>query len=215
MTESNHQVPDQEEQRQDTGKHRRFRRPCLLIAVILLLLLLLIAIVVLILALTVFKVKEPRTQLLSASVEGISPRLSLPVVRVQINMTLSLQIRVENRNRASFRHGMGQSTLCYGDDKVGEADIYPGLIPAMGSATMGCRLTLLVDELASAAMPLVRDVLADGLLVMEARTRVPGRVSIFGGLIRKHAVAISLCQFTIGFPDMKIRSQDCQHKTKF
>ncbi|KAJ7950152.1 Late embryogenesis abundant protein [Quillaja saponaria] len=175
-------------------------------------LLLLIIIVALILVLTVFKPKQPRTQLLSATVEGIVPRVSFPAIRIQLNVTLDLKLLVENRNHASFKHGEGKSILVYKGDQVGEAVVYPGQIPARGSTTLPCRLTLQVDELAPNITSLIRDVLG-GQLSMETHTKIPGKVSFFG-IVRKHVVAVSECQFTIGIPDLKIRSQICKNKAK-
>ncbi|KAK9290265.1 hypothetical protein L1049_008432 [Liquidambar formosana] len=206
--ENHHQVSSERKQRQSTPKRR-----CLIaVGAVLLMLLLLLFVIALILALTVFKAREPRTQVVSAAVEGIAPRVSLPLIRIQLNITLDLKLLVENPNHASFKHGTGKSVLLYNGHQVGEADIFPGNIPARGSTTLACRLTLQVDELASDVTPLIRDVLA-GELLMETHTRIPGRVS-FLGILRKHAVAISDCQIAIGIPDMKIRRQDCKQRAK-
>ncbi|RVW29779.1 hypothetical protein CK203_089359 [Vitis vinifera] len=141
------------------------------------------------------------------------PRISFPVVRIQLNITLNLQILVENPNHASFKHGSGQSILLYQGEQVGDVEIYPGNIPGRRSTTIPSRLTLQVDKVASETLHLVQDILA-GQLAMDTRTRIPGRVT-FLGLIRKHVVAISDCHFVIAVPEMKVRSQECKERTKF
>uniref|UniRef100_A0A2C9VBK1 Late embryogenesis abundant protein LEA-2 subgroup domain-containing protein n=1 Tax=Manihot esculenta TaxID=3983 RepID=A0A2C9VBK1_MANES len=178
----------------------RSRRRCCLIVVIL------------ILALTVFKAKDPRVQVLSASIEGVSPRISFPVITIELNVTLNLTLRLHNPNHASFKHGPGKSSLLYQAKQVGEAELNSGFIPSTGTVTIPCRLTIEADKLASNLKSLISDILS-GHLVMETRTTIPGRVN-FLGIFKKHAVATSACKFTIAFPAMKIQDQECKSKTK-
>lgn len=177
-----------------------------------LLLIALLFIISLTLALTVFKPKPPTIQLLSSAVDGIAPSVSFPSIEVELNLTLDLKLLVENRNHASFKHGQGKSFLLYQGNRVGEADVYPGLIPARGSATIPCRLTLEVEELASNLIGLINDVVGRGELDMETNTRIPGKIS-FLGIFRKHVVVVNECQLTIAVLDMNIRRQTCKDKT--
>ncbi|XVE84282.1 hypothetical protein DITRI_Ditri17bG0000400 [Diplodiscus trichospermus] len=179
---------------------------------VLLICLLLIFIIVLILALTVFKAKQPRTKVLSATIDGVSPLISFPVITIQLNITLDLQLLVENRNHASFKHDAGKSFLSYRGNQLGKVDIPPGFIPAMGSSNFSCRLILQVDEMVSNITALVSDVL-DGELVVDTRTTIPGRVTLLK-IFKKHAVATSECHFTIAVLALKIQSQKCMGKTK-
>lgn len=207
MTEHDH---EQEQQLPRVKPPRK--RLCLIAVGAILLLLLVLFIIILILSLTVFKPKQPTTQLQSAKLDGIAPRVSFPAIDIQLNLTLDLQILVGNRNHASFKHGSGKSLLLYQGNQVGEADIYPGMIPARGSTVLPCQLTLQLDEIASNLSGLIKDVL-DGELVMETRTRIPGRVN-FLGIFKKHIVATSECRFTVAVLAMKIQKQECRSKAK-
>lgn len=193
-------------------KPNKRKRSCLIAIGVVLFLILLLFIIALILALTVFKTRQPITQILSASVDGVAPRISFPAVQIELNITLDLMILVENRNHASFKHGTGKTFLLYQGNQVGDADLYPGFIPSRGNSTLPCRLTLQADRLANNMSNLISDVLG-GEFVLETRTRIPGRVT-FLGFIKKHAVAVSECQLTIGFPDMKVKTQVCKSKAK-
>ncbi|KAM1272215.1 uncharacterized protein LOC126617918 [Malus sylvestris] len=188
------------------------KRSCLIAISVIVFLIFLLFIIALILALTVFKPKQPKTEILSAFVDGVAPRITFPAVRVELNITLNITINVENQNHASFRHGEGKTLLLYQGTQVGNANLYPGNIPARGNATLPCRLTLQVDKLANDMSKLISDVVG-GEIMVETKTRIPGRVT-FLGFIKKHAVAISECQLTIGFPDMKVKRQDCKSKAK-
>lgn len=209
-TSYSHQLPQQVFETIQRRGTRRCR--CVFAVRLILLFILLLSILALVLDLTIFKVKEPRTQFISASVEGITPLLSVPVVRIELNITFNLQTLVENPNHVSFKHGPGKSLLLYNGKQVGEADLYPVLIPAMGSTELPCQLTVQVDELASQMALLIRDVLA-GEVTMETITRIHGRFT-FLGIFRKHIVMVSECQMAIGVPYTNVRRQDCKHNTK-
>ncbi|PNX79549.1 hypothetical protein L195_g035535 [Trifolium pratense] len=189
------------------GRHR-----CVTCICILLFLLLVLVTVCVVLALTLFKPKEPITKISSATLQGISPRVTLPVLNIQINVTLDIKIQVENRNRASFKHADGISLLMYKGVEVGETDIYPGLIPARSSSILPCRLNLQADKLASNMTGFIGDLMG-GELSLATVTRIPGRVT-FLGFIKKHIVAKSNCQFVFGVPDMEIKSQICKNTAK-
>ncbi|XP_038695206.1 uncharacterized protein LOC119992537 [Tripterygium wilfordii] len=201
-------------QHKDQPSPNQKRNRCLIVTgAVLLLLLLLLSIIALILALTIFKPKQPQIHVISANVDGIAPRFSFPLMNIELNLTINLEILVENPNHASFKHGAGKSFLLYKGNQVGEADLYPGLIPSRGSETLPCRLTIKVDSMTSNAMGLISEAVA-GHVGMETHTRIPGTVT-FLGIFKKHAVAASECQFSISFPSMKIGNQQCNSTTKF
>ncbi|XP_077237292.1 uncharacterized protein LOC143878963 [Tasmannia lanceolata] len=188
------------------------RRRCRIVVGITFLIVVILLVIVLILALTVFKSKDPTTTLLSASVQGVAPRVTLPAIRIELNITLDLKILVHNPNHASFKHGQGQSFVLYRTIQVGDLDIPPGRIPASGSENITTRLTVEAGNLISDVGQLISDVMA-GEVGFDVRTRIPGRVT-FLGIFRRHAVAFSECHVAIGFPSLSIRRQECRHHTK-
>lgn len=193
-------------------KARSSRRRCCFIAFGVFIFLLLLFVVVLVLALTVFKRRDPETQLLSATLDGISPRITFPTIQVQLNITLNLVLLLKNRNHVTFSHGPGQSILIYRGRQVGEADLPPGTVPAMQSSKVTSKLVLQMEKMAADMGNVVSDVLA-GKIVMSSQTTIPGRITALK-IIKKHVVTTSECQFTIGIPSMKIQSQECKYKTK-
>ncbi|KAI4365585.1 hypothetical protein MLD38_021556 [Melastoma candidum] len=194
----------------EVRSHRR--RCCLVVIGVSLLLLLLFFVVVLALALTVFRRRDPEIQLLSATLDGISPQITFPALQVQLNVTLNLVLLLKNRNHVTFRHGSGQSVLIYRGRQVGEAEMPPGTVPAMKSTTVNSKLVLQMEKMAADMGNVVSDVLA-GKIVMSSNTTIPGRITVLK-IIRKHVVTTSECQFVIGIPSMKIQSQDCSYQTK-
>jgi hypothetical protein len=202
---SNSKPPPSPPPAQPKSRRRRCLCVCLLVTLAAL------AVTVLALSLTVFRVRDPTTRLESTRLAGVAPRLA--AFPVQLNVTLLLAVAVHNPNAASFAYSAGHTDLTYRGAQVGSAEIVPGRIPSRGDGDVRLALTLQADRLASDLAQLLRDVEA-GSVPMESSTRIPGRVSILGGLIKRHAVAYSHCNFVFGVQEMKVRSQECQDRTK-
>ena len=67
-------------------------------------------------------------------------------------------------------------------------------------------LTMQEDRLAANMAQLVAD-LVSGSMPMEANTRIPRRVTIFG-LFKRLTVAYSICNFMFGVAEMRVCSQE-------
>lgn len=193
----------------------RRRRGCLCCACLLVTLVLL-GVVLLILFLTVLRVRDPKTRLVSAKLVGLAPRLTFPALSIQLNVTVLLTVSVHNPNPASFTFLSGGHTdLTYRGVHVGDAEIDPGRIPSKGDGEVKMALTLQADKFVSsggAMAQLISDVEA-GSLPVDASTRIPGRVAVFG-VFKRHAVAYSDCSFVFGIAEMGVRSQQCSDHTK-
>ncbi|KAM3274015.1 hypothetical protein ACQJBY_043284 [Aegilops geniculata] len=190
----------------------RRRRGCLCCAC-LAATLVLVAVVLLILFLTVLRVRDPTTRLVSTRLIGVAPRLTFPALNIQLNVTLLITVSVHNPNPASFSFPSGGHTdLTYRGAHVGDAEIDPGRVPSKGDADVKLALTLQADRFAGDLAQLVADVEA-GSLPLEASTRIPGRVAVFG-VFKRHAVAYSDCSFVFGVAELGVRSQECRDHTK-
>lgn len=198
---------------QATAPPKPRTRRCRAAVIACLLLLLTVILVALILGLTVFKVRQPKTQVVSASLEGVAPRISFPAIKVELNVTLNLTLLIQNKNHARFKTGQGEGVLLYKGNTVGETQLPPGLIRARDTSTLYCLLTVEVDRFAGSGLNSLINDISTGELVMETKTRIPGRVTIIG-IFHKHIVSTSDCKIVIGFPDLNIKSQDCKHHDK-
>jgi LEA14-like dessication related protein len=193
----------------------RRRRGCLCCACLLVTLVLL-AVILLILFLTVLRVRDPTTRLVSTKLVGVAPRLTFPALSIQLNVTLLLTVAVHNPNPASFSFRSGGHTdLVYRGVHVGDAEIDPGRVPSKGDAEVKLALTLQADRFISSpdAMARLLSDVESGSLPLEASTRIPGRVAVFG-VFKRHAVAYSDCTFVFGIAEMGVRSQQCSDHTK-
>ncbi|CAA7046183.1 unnamed protein product [Microthlaspi erraticum] len=192
-------------------KRRSKRCVCCTVSGVIITVLVLLFLIALTLALTVYKPKDPIIRIQSATVEGVSSRISLPF-DVHLNFTLTLQVLVENRNRISFKHETGKTLVVYREKQVGDVDLPSGTFPARGSSILPCRLTLQIDKFVADLSGIMQDVL-DRKIVLETKTKVPGKVKLLG-IFNKHLVAISDCRITMDFPSMKVQKQECGMKTK-
>ncbi|GLT51181.1 hypothetical protein SLA2020_246100 [Shorea laevis] len=82
-------------------------------------------VITVILAVALLKVKEPSIQVLSVAVDGVSPKISYPVTDTDVNLTLNVQLLVQNQNKASFVNGEGMSLLAYKGKSIGKDIINP------------------------------------------------------------------------------------------
>lgn len=87
-----------------------------------------------------------------------------------------------------------------------------GKIPARGSEHIRAMLNLEAGKLTGEIGNLIADVVA-GQVGFDTTARIPGKVT-FLGFIKRHAVATSKCHVDIGVPDLKVRDQQCEQKTK-
>ncbi|KAJ4961753.1 hypothetical protein NE237_021663 [Protea cynaroides] len=196
------------EQQQDLTKLRRSRAARSVL--IFLTILILILTIILILAFTVFKPQKPTTEIASVTLEGITPRVIFPQFKVDLNITLDLQIVVHNPNYASFKHDTGAAFLYYKGTQVVVADISPGTVPATGSEIIPSRLTLETDRFVSENSAMIKDVMA-GEFEVETKLNIPGVVKVLG-IFQKHVVSLSDCRIVVGVSDLKVRSRKCDNE---
>lgn len=189
----------------------RRRRGCLCCAC-LAVTLVLIAVVLLILFLTVLRVRDPTTRLVSTRLIGVAPRLTFPTLSIQLNVTLLLTVSVHNPNPASFSYASGTTGLWYRGAHVGDAQVDPGRIPSKGDGVVQLEMTVLTAGFTKDMAQLIRDIEA-GSLPLDASARIPGRVAVLG-VFKLNVVAYSDCHIVVGFPDMDIRGQDCRDHAK-
>ncbi|XP_042483316.1 uncharacterized protein LOC122063688, partial [Macadamia integrifolia] len=206
MTTESFHVADKEQQLPLDPRKNRHRSCLTRSALIFVLILLILFITILILASTVFKTKDPTTEIVSSKIDGISPIVIFPQFKVELNITLDLQIRVHNPNKASFKHGTAAAALVYyNGSQVAVAEIPPGIVPANGYETLASKMTLEADQFISKIGELIKDVMA-GEIEVETKATVPGRVK-FLGIFHKHVVSVSNCRIVIGITDLKIQKQ--------
>lgn len=190
-----------------SGRSHRKRNICIGILVGIIAIVLLIVI----LALTVFKAKDPKTAINSITVQDLSVALDMARTRVNLNVTLDVNMGIKNPNKVSMKLKKGNADIIYRGDTVGVAPIPVAKISADKTTALNLTVTLLADRLVSNSQ-LLSDVIA-GSMPMTTRAKISGKVNIVG--IKIKISATSTCHFTLFIGNRTVSDQDCKTKAKF
>lgn len=191
--------------------HRRRKRRILCCCGSTVTLLLLLVIVFVILALTVFKKRDPKVTVNSMALDHFEFKFDATKFKLDLNVSLDLNLSINNPNKASFKFGNSTTQLLYRGTNIGEAKVPADKIGSDSTITMNVTVTLLADRLLSNGNA-ISDALA-GSFPLSTWTRIAGRVN-FLNIYKHHAVSYSVCNMTIAVPAGTLTSQNCTHTIK-
>lgn len=174
-------------------------------------LLLLLILILLIIGLTLFKPKHAITTVNAVKLDGMNVALDVPRMRVDLNVSLDVDLTVTNPNRVSFRYGNSSTFLYYREILVGEATFPAGKISSLGTAGMNATLVVLADQLLADSR-VYSDVVA-GTLPLKTSTRISGRVTVMK-FFKHHVVSYTYCDLWIDVWNRTVGKLDCSYKTK-
>ncbi|KAJ0959950.1 hypothetical protein J5N97_000290 [Dioscorea zingiberensis] len=162
-----------------------------------------LGVVILVLALTLFKVKDPRLTMNSIHIDtvnfGFGDELNLSV-----NATLTADISLKNPNIASFSFDNSTTEFYYEGETVGVAYAPNGRIGSHSTVRMNVTVDVLTDQVARK----VNLSLDGNSMNLTSFTDISGRVNVWG--IYKRDVEILLnCSMTV---DVKISNQEVKNK---
>lgn len=189
-----------------SGRSHRKRNICIGILVSIVAIVLLIVI----LALTVFKAKDPKTTINSITVQNVSIALDTVGMRVNLNVTLDVNVGIKNPNKVSMKLKKGNADIMYRGDTVGVVPIPVAKISADKTTALNMTVTLLANRLLSNPQ-LYSDATA-GSMPMSTKAEVSGKVNIVG--IKISVSATSTCYFTVFIGNRTVSDQDCKTKAK-
>ncbi|KAI4355964.1 hypothetical protein L6164_000019 [Bauhinia variegata] len=170
-----------------------------------------IVLIIVILAFTVFKAKRPVSTVDSVKLENLHVGLDIAQLRVDLNVTLKVDVSVENPNKVGFKYSGSAAQLNYRGQMIGEAPIPAGDISPGEKTGMNLTLTIMADRLLSNSQ-LFSDV-TSGELPVNTFVRLSGKVRVLG-FIKFHVVSSSSCDVTVNISNRTIGDQVCHYKTK-
>ncbi|XP_057489629.1 uncharacterized protein LOC130775533 [Actinidia eriantha] len=188
-------------------RRKRFRIVCLAVIALLLVLIL----VMVILGLTIFKGKRPLTTVNSVALNDLQVSLDILRLRVNLNVTLDVNLSVKNPNKVGFKYTNSTAVLKYDGQVVGEVPIPASKISAGQTSTMNLTLTLLADRLLSNGN-VYSDVIS-GTLPLSTFTRISGKIKILR-IIKIPVVSYTSCDLSINVLNRSVANQTCHYKTK-
>jgi len=174
-------------------------------------LLLLIVLVVVILVVTVFKPEDPKVTMNSVSLDHFKFNFDPVRMKVELNVSLDMNLSIKNPNKVSFKFGNSTTLLYYRGTNIGEASIPAGKIGADRTLRMNSTVTVLADRLLSNGN-LISDALA-GSLPLSTASRISGRVNLLN-IYKHHAVSNTYCNISIAVPAGVLKSQECTYSVK-
>ncbi|KAJ9693544.1 hypothetical protein PVL29_009477 [Vitis rotundifolia] len=184
---------------------RRTKAICITVGIVLLV----VVVVMVILGFTVFKAKDPVITVGSVSLKDFNFSVdSKP--KVNINVSLDVNVSVRNPNRVGFRYNNASALLNYDGSLVGEAPIPAGRIGARKTTGMNITISLMADRLLSNPQ-LYSDVLS-GSLPLSTYARISGKVSVL--FVKIKVVSTSTCNLTVDTYKRTLKDTVCQYKTK-
>lgn len=169
-----------------------------------------IVLLIVILGLTVFKPKRPTVTVDSISIRDLHMALDVARLRVDLNVTLGVDVSITNPNKVSFKYSNSTAKLSYRGQLIGEAPIPASKISSGETKGMNLTLTIMADRLFSSQ--LLSDV-TSGSLPLNTWITISGKVSILG-FIKIHVVSTSSCDFALNVSKRTVGNKVCQYKTK-
>eukprot|EP00250_Pteridium_aquilinum_P007761 c17417_g2_i1 orf=2-631(-) len=183
-----------EEARVEPQSFRR-KHTCLTCCGACCIILILIVVVIIILAFTLFKAKNPKIHVDNITLENFKFKLLLNIPpTLSLNVTLGLNISLENPNKVSLKYTNSTSHMFYRGLEVGLVPIPPGHVTASGKEYIFSTLNFMAEHLITNSH-FISDY-QNGSLPFSTITRVLGRVNIFN-IYKHHFDASSICNITI------------------
>ncbi|RDX69154.1 hypothetical protein CR513_51765, partial [Mucuna pruriens] len=108
-----------------------------------------IVLLIVILALTVFKPKHPVTTVDSVKVEDFHMSLDIAKLKVDLNVTLGIDVSVENPNKVGFKYSDSTAYLNYRGQLIGDVPLSAGEISSGETKGFNLTLTIMADRLLS------------------------------------------------------------------
>jgi hypothetical protein len=190
-------------------RRKRRRQRCCACCVVTLMV---VAIIILVLALTVFKTKDPKMNVKSVTLEGLSYGIDQATLKLHLNVTVVSEMSIKNPNKAaSFKFGDSTAFISYRGSAVGQALIPAGKIKADKTADMKVRVTIFTDVLLSNS-----NLLPDGIsgsVPISASTKLAGKVDLLH-IIKKHVTIYSVCDVVISLSSKSADVQRCSRSVK-
>jgi len=183
------------------------RKACLIVTTVFIAIVLLVVI----LAFTVFKAKHPVTTVNSLKLRDFDVNLDIAKLRVDLNVTLDVDVSVKNPNKVGFKYSNTTAHLNYRGQLIGEVPISAGDISSGETKGFNLTLTIMADPLLSNSQ-LFSDI-TSGTLPLNTFLTISGKVNILG-FIKVHVVSSASCDFSVNISNKTVGNQECQYKTK-
>ncbi|KAK4365437.1 hypothetical protein RND71_016795 [Anisodus tanguticus] len=190
-------------------KNKRRRRRCIKCCGCCTATMLILVVVMLVLGFTIFRVHKPTIRMNSVKIDGLNYLMTSSSTTLQpnVNLTVSADVSVKNRNSASFKFNEATTSLFYDDVVIGEALTPPGTAKARRTLRMNVTAEIMVEKILS--IPRLGSDLKSGELPVSTYTRINGRINILN-IMKKNAEIKLNCIMMVDLKYQYVRDIDCK-----
>ncbi|KAH9300665.1 hypothetical protein KI387_012248, partial [Taxus chinensis] len=142
-------VEEKHDHDEELFRRRRRRRRVFCCCVTSIAIIVALVIIGVILAVTVFKVRDPKVTVNSVSLKHFSFKMDVLGLDIDLNVTLDMNLSVKNPNKASFKFGNSTTQLFYRGVNCGQALIPSGKVGADRTIKMNVTVTINGENLVS------------------------------------------------------------------
>ncbi|KAI3919385.1 hypothetical protein MKW92_053421 [Papaver armeniacum] len=128
----------------------------------------------------------------------------------KFNVSLVADVSMKNPNAATFKYGNSTTLLYYKGNQIGEIPIPPGR--AKPRRTQQMDLPFELDTANLYTTPGIQSDAVSGVLDMTSKTRVVGKMKIFG-ITKKNILVKMDCEMSFNLTSLSIIDQKCKTKS--
>ncbi|KAI3964080.1 hypothetical protein MKW92_035878 [Papaver armeniacum] len=128
----------------------------------------------------------------------------------KFNVSLVADVSMKNPNAATFKYGNSTTAVYYKGNQIGEIPIPPGR--AKPRRTQQMDLPFELDTANLYTTPGIQSDAVSGVLDMTSKTRVVGKMKIFG-ITKKNIVVKMDCEMSFNLTSLSILDQKCKTKS--
>ncbi|KAI3933552.1 hypothetical protein MKX01_032657 [Papaver californicum] len=128
----------------------------------------------------------------------------------KFNVSLVADVSMKNPNAATFKYSNSTTVLYYRENQIGEIPIPPG--KAKPRRTQQMDLPFELDTARLYSTPDIQRDAISGVLDMTSKTRVIGKMKIFG--FTKNNIVVKMdCKMSFNLTSLSIQDQKCKSKS--
>lgn len=186
---------------------KRRRRRCIKCCGCCIATILLLVVIMLVLGFTVFRVHEPSIRMNSVKIDGISYLNTSTTLQPNVNLTVTVDLSVKNRNSMSFKFNEAMTSLFYDDVAIGEALTPPGTTKARRTLRVNVTVKIMMEKILKISR--LGSDLKSGELSMSTYTIINGRINTLN-IIKKNIEIEMNCNIMVDLRNQYVRDIDCK-----
>lgn len=174
---------------------------------VILIALLIVIVVVVVLALTVFRVRDPKVTV--QSVQVVSFSLTFLNTGPQLSFVLNIVVAVKNRNEASFKYRASTAYIYYRGATVGSAPVPAGKVKSRSTTTIATQVS--ANPGGFLGNPNLAGDVRSGTIPLVVQTTLVGEINV-ATIVKHHATSVATCNLNVLAQTQSVGDFSCSYK---